>query len=62
MIFAADAPETEVERLLSFVFARADLAAGGSAEAIKVSKRNALVGITIPVHPGASRFFAPARS
>jgi TRAP transporter TAXI family solute receptor len=62
LVVTADAPETEVERLLSFVFARADLAAAGSAEAIKVSKRNALVGITIPVHPGASRFFAPARS
>jgi glutamate:Na+ symporter, ESS family len=32
-----------------------------NAEGIKVSKDSALRGITIPMHPGTSRFFARAR-
>jgi TRAP transporter TAXI family solute receptor len=59
LVGTADATDAEVERLLAFVFAETDLAATGSAEAVKVSKATALRGITIPMHPGASRFFAP---
>lgn len=57
LVGTADAPDAEVEKVLGFVFARADLAAGGSAEGVKVSKDSGLRSITIPLHPGASRFF-----
>jgi TRAP transporter TAXI family solute receptor len=52
---AADTPDGEVERVAEVLFGGAQLAAGGSAEAVKVAKDSALRGITIPVHPGASR-------
>ncbi len=62
LVATTDAPDAEVENVLGLVFARADLAAGGSAEGVKVSKDSGLRGITIPLHPGASRFFGPGRS
>ncbi|MGH7390195.1 MAG: TAXI family TRAP transporter solute-binding subunit [Candidatus Rokuibacteriota bacterium] len=56
LVATTDVPDAEVEKVVGFVFARADLAAAGSAEGVKVSKDSALRGITIPMHPGASRF------
>jgi TRAP transporter TAXI family solute receptor len=61
LVGTTDAPDGEVEKIVSFVFTKADLGAG-SAEGVKVSKDNALRGLTIPLHPGAGRFFAPGRS
>ncbi|MGH7307841.1 MAG: TAXI family TRAP transporter solute-binding subunit [Candidatus Rokuibacteriota bacterium] len=58
LVATTEAPDAEVEKVVGFVFGKADLAASGSAEAVKVSKDSGLRGITIPVHPGASRFFA----
>jgi TRAP transporter TAXI family solute receptor len=58
LVSTTDAPDNEVENLVGFVFGRADVAASGSAEAVKVSKDSGLRGVTIPMHPGASRFFA----
>jgi TRAP transporter TAXI family solute receptor len=62
LVTTTDAPDVEVERIVGFLFGKADLAASGSAEGVKVSKDNGLRGITIPVHPGASRFFGRKRS
>jgi len=56
LVGTTDVPDAEVEKVVGFVFARANLVATGSAEGIKVSKGSALRGITIPLHPGASRF------
>jgi TRAP transporter TAXI family solute receptor len=58
LLSTTEAPDTEVQKVVGFVFGKADLAASGSAEGIKVSKDSGLRGITIPVHPGASQFFA----
>jgi TRAP transporter TAXI family solute receptor len=58
LVGTTDAPNAEVEKVVSFVFAKADLAGAGSAEGVKVSKDSGLRGVTIPLHPGASRFFA----
>ncbi|HSF05919.1 MAG TPA: TAXI family TRAP transporter solute-binding subunit [Methylomirabilota bacterium] len=62
LVATSDAPDAEVEKMLGVVFAGADLAAAGSAEGVKASKDSALRGITIPLHPGTSRFFGPGRS
>jgi TRAP transporter TAXI family solute receptor len=58
LVSTTDAPDGEVENVVGFVFGRAALAASGSAEGVKVSKDSGLRGVTIPLHPGASRFFA----
>ena len=58
LVTTTDAPETEVDGMVALVFAKADLASTGSAEAVKVSSESALRGITIPMHAGTSRFFA----
>jgi hypothetical protein len=58
LVATTEAPDAEVENVVGFVFGKADLAASGSAEGIKVSKDSGLRGVTIPLHPGASRFFA----
>jgi TRAP transporter TAXI family solute receptor len=62
LVATTDAPDAEVDKVLGFIFTEADLAAAGSAEGIKVSKNSGLRGITIPLHPGASRFFGPKPS
>jgi len=58
LVTTSDAPDGEVERVVNFVFTQPDFQSGGSAEGFKVSKRTALQGITIPMHPGASRYFS----
>ena len=42
-------------KVVGFAYGGADLAGAGSAGGMKVAKDSALRGITIPVHPGASR-------
>jgi TRAP transporter TAXI family solute receptor len=61
LVATTDAPEAEVGDMVAFVFSKADLASTGNAEGVKVSKDSALRGITIPLHPGTSRFFGRAR-
>jgi TRAP transporter TAXI family solute receptor len=58
LVGTTDAPDKEVENIVGFVFGQADLVGSGSAEGVKVSKDSGLRGVTIPMHPGASRFFA----
>lgn len=57
LVTTSEAPDAEVERVTGLVFDRLNFAAMGSAEGAKVSKRSALRGVTIPMHPGASRYF-----
>ena len=52
-VTTAESPDGEVEKIVEAVYGGLD--PGSSAEAVKVSKATALQGITIPVHPGASR-------
>jgi TRAP transporter TAXI family solute receptor len=61
LVATTDAPEAEVGEMVAFVFSKADLASTGNAEGVKVSRDSALRGITIPLHPGTSRFFGRAR-
>jgi TRAP transporter TAXI family solute receptor len=61
LVATTDAPEAEVGDMVAFVFSKGDLASTGNAEGVKVSKDSALRGITIPLHPGTSRFFGRAR-
>lgn len=56
LVGTADAPEGEVEKLVEALYGGGgELASAGSPEGVKVSKESALRGVTIPVHPGASR-------
>lgn len=58
LLVATDSvPDTEVERLVRFIFGQQAFQSAGSAEGFKVSRHTALQGVTIPMHPGASRFF-----
>jgi len=49
-----DAPPVEVERVADLVFGRMQERAG-SVDVVKVSAKNELRGVTIPLHPGAAR-------
>jgi TRAP transporter TAXI family solute receptor len=61
LVTHSDVPDSEVAVVIPLVFENPDYLAAGSAQGAKISKRTGLRGITIPVHPGASRYFgAPA--
>jgi TRAP transporter TAXI family solute receptor len=55
LVATSDAPDSEVERVVDLVFVRMPAQAAGSAQTYKVAKQTALKGITIPLHPAASR-------
>lgn len=57
LVTTSDAPDAEVERVLDLVFDKLNFASLGSAEGSKIAKQTALRGITVPTHPGASRYF-----
>jgi TRAP transporter TAXI family solute receptor len=57
LVTTSEVPEAEVERLAKLVFSGVNFAPLASAEGAKVSQQTALRGITIPMHPGASRYF-----
>ena len=52
-----DVLDSEAALVLRLVFESTDYASAGSAQGAKISKRSALRGITIPLHPAASRYF-----
>jgi TRAP transporter TAXI family solute receptor len=56
LVTTADAPDAAVELLLKILFEGADFAAAGSSQGVRVSRGNALRGITIPMHPGAGQY------
>lgn len=58
LVTRADAPEEEVAFVLRLLFDRADYLAAASAQGAKISKRTGLRGVTIPLHPAATRYFA----
>lgn len=63
LVTHADVPEAEAALALRLVFENPDYLAAGSGQGAKISKRTGLRGITIPVHPAATRYFgtpAPA--
>lgn len=63
LVTTSDVPDIEVERLTRGVFGGAlDFSVLGSAEGTRVSMQTALQGITIPLHPGASRFFGETKT
>jgi TRAP transporter TAXI family solute receptor len=57
LVTHTDVPDREVGFVLRLVFEDPDYLAAGSAQGAKISKRSALRGITIPVHPSASEYF-----
>jgi TRAP transporter TAXI family solute receptor len=59
LVTHGDVPEGEVALVLRLVFENPDYLAAGSAQGAKISKRSGLRGVTIPVHPAASRYFGP---
>lgn len=61
LVTTSEVPDAEVERVLDLVYDKIDFAASGSAEGAKVTKQTALLGLTIPTHPGANRYFTAPR-
>jgi TRAP transporter TAXI family solute receptor len=57
LVSHADVPEAEAELVLRLVFENPEYLAAGSAQGAKIAKRSGLRGITIPMHPAASRYF-----
>jgi TRAP transporter TAXI family solute receptor len=57
LVTHGDVPEAEAALVLRLVFENPDYLAAGSGQGAKISKRNGLRAITIPVHPAASRYF-----
>ena len=55
LLTTADAPSGEVEKVADLVFMRMPQQRAGSADVVKVSSQNELRGVTIPLHPGATR-------
>jgi TRAP transporter TAXI family solute receptor len=56
VVATADASDAGVAAVLKIVFEGADYAAVGSSQGVRVSRGNALRGITIPMHPGAGKY------
>jgi TRAP transporter TAXI family solute receptor len=57
LVTHADVPEAEAAVVLRLVFENPDYLSAGSGQGAKISKRSGLRGITVPVHPAASRYF-----
>jgi uncharacterized protein len=58
LVTHSDVPEAEAELVLRLVFENPEYLAAGSAQGAKIAKRSGLRGVTIPMHPAASRYFA----
>ncbi|MFN4087939.1 MAG: TAXI family TRAP transporter solute-binding subunit [Alphaproteobacteria bacterium] len=55
-----DLGNAEVEAILRTTFDRVDFVAAGSAAGALVSRRRALTGLPLPLHPAAEAFFGAA--
>jgi TRAP transporter TAXI family solute receptor len=55
LLTTAGAPVTEVERVTDLVFTRMPQQPRASADAVRVSAAGQLRGVTVPLHPGATR-------
>jgi TRAP transporter TAXI family solute receptor len=60
LVTHGDVPEREAALVLQLVFENPEYLSAGSSQGAKISKRNGLRGITIPLHPAASRYFGPS--
>lgn len=60
LVTHSEVPDSEAAVVIPLVFENPDYLAAGSAQGAKISKRTGLRGITIPVHPAASRYFGAA--
>jgi TRAP transporter TAXI family solute receptor len=57
LVTHSDAPQAEVSLLVKLIFDKTDYLTAASAQGAKISKRNGLRGITIPMHAGATQYF-----
>lgn len=57
LVTHGDVPEAEGLVVLKLIYDNPDYLAAGTAQGAKISKKTGLRGITIPVHPAASRYF-----
>jgi TRAP transporter TAXI family solute receptor len=63
LVTHSEVPDSEVAVVLRLVFENPEYLSAGSAQGAKIAKRSGLRGITIPMHPAASRYLgasAPA--
>ena len=60
LVTHSDTPEAEASVALKLIYEGTDYLAAGSAQGAKISKRTGLRGVTIPLHPAASRYFNTA--
>ena len=60
LVTRSDVSDGEADVVLRLVFENPDYLAAGSTHGTKISRRSGLRGITIPIHPAASRYLAPA--
>jgi len=61
LVATTDTPPDEVKALLELAFESTDYLAFGSAQGVKVSRRTALRGVPIPLHPAAAAYFGAAQ-
>jgi TRAP transporter TAXI family solute receptor len=60
LVTRSDVPDGEADLVLRLVFENPDYLATGSTHGTKISRRSGLRGITVPVHPAASRYLGPS--
>jgi len=60
LVAHSDVPDGKAEVVLRLVFENSDYLSAGSTQGAKISKRSGLIGITIPLHPAAGRYFGPS--
>ena len=57
LVTTQEAPEAEVARVSDFVFNKLPHIGGRTAEVVGASEGKELRGVTIPLHPGAERYY-----
>jgi TRAP-type uncharacterized transport system substrate-binding protein len=60
LVTRSDVSDGEADVVLRLVFENPDYLAAGSTHGTKISRRSGLRGITIPIHPAASRYLGPS--
>lgn len=57
LVGTVDAPQDEVTAILKLVYEHTDALVAGSAQSVKIAKRNGLRGVAMPLHPAAASYF-----
>lgn len=60
LVTRSDVADAEADVVLRLVFENPDYLAAGSTHGTKISRQSGLRGITIPIHPAASRYLGPS--